>query len=152
MALTICEDAWNDKHFWDRRMYGVDPVEDLIAAGGKVLLNISASPYYLHKRELRRKMLAAIATNHRVPVAMVNQIGGNDSLVFDGSSMALGPDGTVIAQAKSFEEDLFHSTPNLSAVRFMAPTNQKWRVPTPRWYWARATMCTNAASDVRFLA
>jgi NAD+ synthase (glutamine-hydrolysing) len=106
VALTICEDAWNDKHFWDRRLYGIDPVEDLIAAGGKVLLNISASPYYLHKRELRRKMLAAIARNHHVPVAMVNQIGGNDSLVFDGSSIALGPDGVVIAQAKSFEEDL----------------------------------------------
>ena len=106
VALTICEDAWNDKHFWDRRLYGVDPVEDLIGAGGRVLLNISASPFYLRKRELRRDMLAAIARNHRVPVAMVNQIGGNDSLVFDGSSFALGPDGEVIAQAKSFEEDL----------------------------------------------
>lgn len=106
VALTICEDAWNDKHFWDRRLYGVDPVEDLIGAGGKILLNISASPFYLHKRELRRDMLAAIARNYRVPVAMVNQIGGNDSLVFDGSSLVIGPDGNVIAQAKSFEEDL----------------------------------------------
>jgi len=106
LALTICEDAWNDKHFWDRRLYGVDPVEDLIGAGGKVLLNISASPFYLRKRELRHDMLAAIARNYRVPVAMVNQIGGNDSLVFDGSSFALGPDGSVIAQSKSFEEDL----------------------------------------------
>ena len=90
MALTICEDAWNDKHFWDRRFYGLDPVEDLIRVGGKILLNISASPFYMHKRELRRKMLATIATNYKVPVAMVNQIGGNDSLVFDGSSFALG--------------------------------------------------------------
>ncbi len=106
VALTICEDAWNDKHFWDRRLYGVDPVEDLIRAGGKILLNISASPFYLRKRELRRDMLAAIAKNYRVPVAMVNQIGGNDSLVFDGSSLVIGPDGKVIAQAKSFEEDL----------------------------------------------
>ncbi len=106
IALTICEDAWNDKHFWDRRLYGIDPVEDLISAGGKVLLNISASPFYLRKRELRRDMLASIARNYRVPVAMVNQIGGNDSLVFDGSSFALAPDGSVIAQAKSFEEDL----------------------------------------------
>jgi len=106
LALTICEDAWNDKHFWDRRLYGVDPVEDLIGAGGKVLLNISASPFYLHKRELRHDMLAAIATNYRVPVAMVNQIGGNDSLVFDGSSVVIGPAGEVMAQAKSFAEDL----------------------------------------------
>jgi NAD+ synthase (glutamine-hydrolysing) len=106
VALTICEDAWNDKHFWDRRLYGADPVEDLIRAGGKILLNISASPFVLNKRELRRDMLAAIASKYRIPVAMVNQIGGNDSLVFDGSSFALGPDGEVIAQAKSFEEDL----------------------------------------------
>ena len=106
VALTICEDAWNDKNFWDRRLYGIDPVEDLIGAGGKVLLNISASPFYLHKRELRHDMLATIARHYKVPVAMVNQIGGNDSLVFDGSSFALGPTGEIIAQAKSFEEDL----------------------------------------------
>jgi NAD+ synthase/NAD+ synthase (glutamine-hydrolysing) len=105
-ALTICEDAWNDKNFWDRRLYGIDPVEDLIGAGGKILLNISSSPFYLHKRELRQDMLAAIATHYRIPVAMANQVGGNDSLVFDGSSFALGPGGQVIAQAKSFEEDL----------------------------------------------
>ncbi|MFZ0706940.1 MAG: NAD+ synthase [Candidatus Korobacteraceae bacterium] len=106
VALTICEDAWNDKNFWDRRLYGVDPVEDLMRAGGKVLLNISASPFYLCKRELRRDMLAAIARQYSVPVALVNQVGGNDSLVFDGSSLVLGTDGNVIAQAKSFEEDL----------------------------------------------
>jgi NAD+ synthase/NAD+ synthase (glutamine-hydrolysing) len=106
LALTICEDAWNDKTFWDRRLYGIDPVEDLVGAGGKIVLNISASPFYLHKRELRRDMLAAIAKKYGVPVAMVNQIGGNDSLVFDGSSLAVGPNGEVIAQGKSFEEDL----------------------------------------------
>jgi NAD+ synthase (glutamine-hydrolysing) len=106
LALTICEDAWNDKNFWDRRLYGIDPVEDLITAGGQILLNISASPFYLHKRELRRDMLSVIAKHYCVPVAMVNQVGGNDSLVFDGSSLALGPNGEVIAQAKSFEEDL----------------------------------------------
>ncbi len=105
-ALTICEDAWNDKHFWDRPLYGVDPVEDLIGAGGQILLNISASPFYLRKRELRLEMLEAVATRYRVPVAFVNQVGGNDSLVFDGSSFALGPDGKIIAQAKSFEEDM----------------------------------------------
>jgi len=65
----------------------------LVRAGGKILLNISASPFYLRKRELRRDMLAAIAKNYRVPVAMVNQIGGNDSLVFDGSSLVIGLTG-----------------------------------------------------------
>src|SRR5262249_33102463 len=115
MALTICEDAWNDKNFWDRRLYGVDPVEDLMRAGGQVLLNISASPFYLRKRELRRDMLAAIATQYGVPVAFVNQVGGNDSLVFDGSSLVLAPDGSVVAQAKSFAEDLiFFDTESLT--------------------------------------
>lgn len=106
LALTICEDAWNDKNFWNRRLYGVDPVEDLLSTGGQVLLNISASPFHIGKNDFRQKMLAAIAKHYRVPVAMVNQIGGNDSLVFDGSSFAIAPDGTVIARAKSFEEDL----------------------------------------------
>ena len=108
LALTICEDAWNDKHFWNRRKYGIDPVEDLVTAGGRMVLNISASPYHVGKANLRCNMLASIARNHRVPVAMVNQIGGNDSLVFDGTSVAIAPDGRVIARAKSFEEDLIY--------------------------------------------
>jgi NAD+ synthase (glutamine-hydrolysing) len=106
MALTICEDAWNDKHFWRRQLYSVDPVEQLLLAGGNFVLNISASPFHLGKRELRRKMLAAIAKKNNVPVAMVNQVGGNDSLVFDGSSVVIAPDGRIVAQGKSFEEDL----------------------------------------------
>ena len=106
MALTICEDAWNDKHFWHRRLYSVDPVEALIRAGGNFVLNISASPFWAGKRELRREMLATIARTDRVPVAFVNQIGGNDSLVFDGSSLVFDREGNVIAQGKSFEEDL----------------------------------------------
>lgn len=106
VALTICEDAWNDKNFWDRRLYGVDPVEELLGCGGQILLNISASPFYVGKRVLRKEMLAAIAMHYKVPVAMVNQVGGNDSLVFDGSSFVIGPSGEVIAQAKSFQEDL----------------------------------------------
>ncbi len=106
VALTICEDAWNDKSFWDRRLYGFDPVEALMKAGGSLLLNISASPFYVGKRELRCSMLVAIATKYKRPVAMVNLVGGNDSLVFDGSSLVIAPDGHVAAQAKSFEEDL----------------------------------------------
>ena len=105
-ALTICEDAWNDKHFWRRRLYRVDPVDELLHAGGNLVLNISASPFHLGKRELRHQMLATIARDNRVPVLFVNQVGGNDSLIFDGSSMVLAPDGSIVAQAKSFEEDL----------------------------------------------
>jgi NAD+ synthase/NAD+ synthase (glutamine-hydrolysing) len=106
MALTICEDAWNDTHFWRRRLYTSDPVEELLKAGGNFVLNISASPFWIGKRELRREMLATIARNDRVPVAMVNQVGGNDSLVFDGSSIVFNANGEVIAQGRSFEEDL----------------------------------------------
>jgi len=108
MALTICEDAWNDKHFWNRRLYGVDPVEELVRAGGDFVLNISASPFWMGKRALRHDMLAVTAKGYKVPVAMVNQVGGNDSVVYDGSSLVIAPDGNVIAQGKSFEEDLVY--------------------------------------------
>jgi NAD+ synthase (glutamine-hydrolysing) len=108
MALTICEDAWNDKLFWPKRLYTVDPIEALIRAGGNFVLNISSSPFWIGKRELRRDMLASIARHHKVPVAMVNQVGGNDSLIFDGSSIVLNPEGNIIAQGRSFEEDLIY--------------------------------------------
>ena len=108
MALTICEDAWNDNLFWPKRLYTVDPVEALIQAGGNFVLNISASPFWIGKREFRRDMLASIARQHKVPVALVNQVGGNDSLVFDGSSLVLDREGRIIAQGKSFEEDLIY--------------------------------------------
>ncbi len=108
IALTICEDAWNDKLFWPKRLYTVDPIEALIRAGGNFVLNISASPFWIGKREFRREMLAAIARRHQVPVALVNQVGGNDSLVFDGSSLVLNAEGEVIAQGRSFEEDLIY--------------------------------------------
>jgi len=108
MALTICEDAWNDKRFWQKRLYTIDPVDSLIQAGGNFVLNISASPFWIGKREMRRDMLASIARQHKVPVALVNQVGGNDSLVFDGSSLVLNREGQVIAQGRSFEEDLIY--------------------------------------------
>ena len=108
MALTICEDAWNDKQFWRKRLYTVDPVEALINSGGNFVLNISASPFWIGKRELRRDMLASIARQHKVPVVLVNQVGGNDSLVFDGSSLVLDREGKIVAQGRSFEEDLIY--------------------------------------------
>jgi NAD+ synthase (glutamine-hydrolysing) len=112
MALTICEDAWNDKYFWDRQLYTQDPVESLVRAGGNFVLNISASPFWEGKRELRREMLASTARRQKVPVAMVNQVGGNDSLVFDGSSLVLNSLGEVIARGKSFEEDIVYFDSN----------------------------------------
>jgi NAD+ synthetase len=116
IALTICEDAWNDKNFWQNSMYDVDPVEDLMKQRASLIVNISASPYERGKRAVRVQMLAAIARRHHVPVVIVNQVGGNDSLVFDGSSVAINAHGEVVAQAKSFEEDLIcFDTENRSA-------------------------------------
>ena len=113
VAITICEDAWNDKDFWPRRWYRVDPIERLMQEWGdikygtpRVILNISASPYWQGKREVRQEMLGALARRHGAYVAMTNQVGGNDSLIFDGSSLAVAPDGSIIAQAASFAEDL----------------------------------------------
>ena len=106
IALTICEDAWNDKQFWERRLYRRDPVEELVEEGAQVLLSINASPYHMNKRELRREIFAATARRHGLPLVYVNQVGGNDQLVFDGSSFAMDKDARVIASAASFAEDL----------------------------------------------
>jgi NAD+ synthase (glutamine-hydrolysing) len=111
IAVTICEDAWNDKGFWAKRNYSIDPVEELMRrwVGNtcpRIILNISASPFWRGKRKVRREMLAALAKRHHAFVAMVNQVGANDSLIFDGSSVVIGPTGEVLAQAASFAEDL----------------------------------------------
>ena len=106
LGITICEDVWNDKNFWARRLYDRDPVVELIGQGTTVLLNISASPYTIDKRSLRREMLQSIALTHHRPVVYVNQIGGDDSLIFDGSSIAITANGQVAAQARAFEEDI----------------------------------------------
>ncbi|MEO6803298.1 MAG: NAD+ synthase [Granulicella sp.] len=114
LAITICEDAWNDKGFWPQRVYSLDPIERLMQLWGpqpgsaRVILNISASPYWHGKRQVREEMLAALARRHNAVVAMVNQVGGNDSLIFDGSSLVIGPDGSVVERAKSFAEDLLY--------------------------------------------
>ncbi len=106
LAIAVCEDAWNDKQFWERRLYARDPVEELVSQGGNLLISINASPYLLGKRELRHELFAATARRHKVPVIAVNQVGGNDSLVFDGSSFAMDAAGRVIGDAASFDEDL----------------------------------------------
>ena len=106
LALTICEDSWNDKLFWTHRLYSRDPVDELMQQGASLLISVNASPYHLGKRELRREMFRAMVRRHRVPAIVVNQVGGNDQVVFDGSSFAMDADGNVIASAASFREDL----------------------------------------------
>jgi len=106
LGITVCEDVWNDKTFWANPLYARDPVTELVAQGSSVLLNISASPYTLEKRTLRLQMLRSLARHHRRPIVYVNQVGGDDSLIFDGASIAITPDGRTAAQAKAFEEDV----------------------------------------------
>ena len=111
LAITICEDAWNDKHFWQQRLYKVDPMEEIMGQHPGLHINLSSSPFWHGKRSIRREMLAAIARRDGIPVLMCNQVGGNDSLIFDGSSVAINSRGELIGQAKSFEEDLLFVDP-----------------------------------------
>jgi NAD+ synthase/NAD+ synthase (glutamine-hydrolysing) len=106
VAVTICEDAWNDKEFWQHQLYGRDPVDELIQKGAKMIVSINGSPFYLCKREQREEMFRAMVRRHNVPAIVVNQVGGNDQIVFDGTSFAMDADGNVIASAASFREDL----------------------------------------------
>jgi len=118
VALTVCEDAWNDKQYWERRLYSRDPVEELAASGSRLLISINASPYHMGKRAQRHEIFAATARRFQLPIVYVNQVGGNDQLVFDGASFAIGPDGRLIASAASFEEDLvFFDTGTLTGDR-----------------------------------
>ncbi len=106
IGITICEDVWNDKSFWDRPRYPDDPIKSLADQGMDLIVNIACSPYYIRKRDLRERMLQAVAGRLSIPVAMVNQVGGNDELIFDGSSFVAGREGSTIARAASFKQDL----------------------------------------------
>ncbi len=106
IGLTICEDIWNDKDFFKRRMYHIDPLPLLIKQGADLIINISASAYHVGKREFKWSMLSSIARKYRVPLVYVNQVGGNDSVLFDGLSVAFDKTGQMKMRAKDFEEDL----------------------------------------------
>ncbi len=106
VALTICEDIWNDELCGPRKLYHRDPIAELVKKKVGFVVNISASPWWIGKEKLRLELLKKKAIEHGVPVVFCNQVGGNDELVFDGSSMCVNEKGDVIARAKSFEEDL----------------------------------------------
>lgn len=107
LGISICEDIWNDEEFWTRPLYETDPIEKLISKGANVIINISASPFTVEKHEsIRLRMLTHDAKKYKVPFIYVNQIGGNDELVFDGSSAVINAQGKRIAQAAAFGEDL----------------------------------------------
>lgn len=106
LGLSVCEDIWNDKRFWVAPRYARDPIAELTAAGAPLVVNVSASPYAMGKPALRERMLAATARGHGAAVAYCNQVGGNDSLVFDGGSMLVGADGAVLARMPLFQDAL----------------------------------------------
>jgi NAD+ synthase/NAD+ synthase (glutamine-hydrolysing) len=106
LGISICEDVWNDRDFWQRRRYRQDPIELVAAEGVRLLVNLSASPFVVGKQMLREQMLSHMARRHRLPVVTVNLVGGNDDLIFDGRSAAFDAEGRLFARAKGFEEDL----------------------------------------------
>jgi len=105
LGVTVCEEVWNDAGFWPRRLYPHDPVVDLAAAGVDLFVNISSSPFTTGKAALRREMIRQQAIKHRRAFLYVNQVGGNDELIFDGHSLAFAPNGDLLARAKDFGED-----------------------------------------------
>ncbi len=106
IGLTICEDIWNDGDIIKKRIYHLDPVSLLIQDGADLIINISASPFYVGKNELKIEMLGSIAGKYGVPLLYVNQVGGNDSLLFDGLSVVFDQHGQIKARACDFEEDI----------------------------------------------
>jgi NAD+ synthase (glutamine-hydrolysing) len=105
LGLSVCEDAWARVDHWEMPHYAHDPIEACIDAGAQVLINLSASPFSLQKGEFRRALLSEHATRQSTPLIFVNQVGGNDELVFDGRSLAIDADGEVIARLAEFDED-----------------------------------------------
>jgi len=106
IGVTICEDLWNDEQFWGKRNYHVNPMAELAALGVDLILNLSASPYTAGKQKLREKMLGHAVRRYNVPIIYVNQVGGNDDLIFDGQSVALNRQGEIVCRGEGFAEDL----------------------------------------------
>jgi NAD+ synthetase len=104
LGLTVCEEVWNDPEFWPRRLYPRDPVADLAGSGVDLLVNISSSPFEMGKAAVRRDMIRQHAVRHRVPFLYLNQVGGNDDLIFDGHSLGFDGRGELILRARDFEE------------------------------------------------
>lgn len=106
VGVSICEDLWNDERLIGRRLYHENPIRDLHAAGAELMVNASASPFVVGKHAFRRALFADQVREVGKPLVYVNQVGGNDELVFDGNSLVIDAGGNIIAQAKAFEEDL----------------------------------------------
>jgi len=112
LGITVCEDIWNDKGSFPEQLYATDPIGDLVsslhAEGRKIdlLINISASPFQIDKEAVKHDIFTRVCTNNNLPLIYVNQVGGQDSLLFDGWSVAMAPDGSIRARAARFKEDM----------------------------------------------
>jgi NAD+ synthase (glutamine-hydrolysing) len=106
LGISICEDLWNDRDVVARRLYHDNPIDQLARRGADLFINCSASPFTVGKHALRMALMREAARRHGLPVLYCNQVGGNDELVFDGCSCAVGPGGELIGQAKDFAPDL----------------------------------------------
>ncbi|MFN4279333.1 NAD+ synthase [Thermosynechococcus sp.] len=106
IGVTICEDLWNNEEFWGQRHYGQNPVAELVTQGTDLIVNLSASPYCVGKPKLRQALIEHTARQYGCPLIYANQVGGNDDLIFDGSSLAVNRQGQIVSQAKGFQEDL----------------------------------------------
>lgn len=108
LGVSICEDAWNDPELWPlQRMYPFDPIAIQAHKGATLFVNISASPFYVGKEEIRFRLIRGHAQKHGVPFVYVNQVGGNDELIFDGRSLALDRQGNPIWVGPAFEESVY---------------------------------------------
>ncbi len=105
IGLSICEDIWNDESILGRKLYNIDPIQELAHKGAELLINISSSPYSMGKRSTREKLLSSTARQYQLPLIYVNLVGGNDDLIFDGSSLVFDERGEICCRLKSFEED-----------------------------------------------
>ena len=103
IGVTICEDIWTE-HYLPRPLYDIEPVRGLVEKGAEIIVNLSASPFNLHKPQIRAEMVVALARAHQRPIFYCNAVGGNDQLVFDGNSIAVNRAGQLIAQLPSFRE------------------------------------------------
>lgn len=106
LGISICEDIWNDEDVFGQKRYSRNILDELYAHNPDIFINLSASPYHYGKHEIRKEMLTHYTKKYGIPFIYVNQIGGNDELVFDGSSMVYDADGQLILHGKSFEEDM----------------------------------------------
>jgi NAD+ synthetase len=104
IGVTICEDIWTE-HYLPRPLYNVEPVRGLVDQGAELIVNLSASPFGLHKPAIRREMVGSLARTYQRPIFYCNAVGGNDQLIFDGNSIAVNSSGGLIAQLHSFRED-----------------------------------------------